>query len=129
MLGGGPIGCELAQAFSRVGVNVIQVEMAPRLMPREDPEISERVRQRFVDEGIDVRLDTKAQAFRMVDGEKHLIAEYDGESIDIAFDEVLVAVGRAANVSGYRAEDIGIEISDRRTIVVNEHMQINYPNI
>jgi pyruvate/2-oxoglutarate dehydrogenase complex dihydrolipoamide dehydrogenase (E3) component/uncharacterized membrane protein YdjX (TVP38/TMEM64 family) len=129
VLGGGPIGCELAQAFARVGANVIQVEMAPRLMPREDPEISEMVRRRFVDEGIDVRIDTKAQAFRLVDGEKHLIAEHDGETIDIAFDEVLVAVGRAANVAGYGADDIGVEVSDRRTIVVNEYMQTNYPNI
>lgn len=129
VLGGGPIGCELAQAFARVGANVTQVEMAPRLMPREDPEISEMVRQRFADEGIDVRLDTKAQAFRLVDGEKHLIAEHDGKTIDIAFDEVLVAVGRAANVAGYGADDIGVEVSDRRTIVVNEYMQTNYPNI
>ncbi len=129
VLGGGPIGCELAQAFARVGAHVIQVEMAPRLMPREDPEISEMVRQRFVDEGIEVRLDTKAQAFRMVDGEKHLTAEYEGEEIDIAFDEVLVAVGRAANTTGYGAEDIGIETSDRRTIAVNEYMQTKYPNI
>ena len=129
VLGGGPIGCELAQAFARVGATVVQVEMAPRLMPREDPEISEMVRQRFVDEGIDVRVDTKAKEFRLVDGEKHLIAEHDGESVDIIFDQVLVAVGRAANVTGYGAEDIGIAISDRRTIAVNEYMQTNYPNI
>ncbi|MCB1800203.1 MAG: FAD-dependent oxidoreductase [Gammaproteobacteria bacterium] len=129
VLGGGPIGCELAQAFARVGARVTQVEMAPRLMPREDPEISEMVRQRFVDEGIDVRLDTRAEAFRLVDGEKHLIARHGGEEIDIAFDQVLVAVGRAANTQGYGAEDIGIELSERRTIRVNEHMQTNYPNI
>lgn len=129
VLGGGPIGCELAQAFARVGANVIQVEMAPRLMPREDLQIAEMVRRRFVDEGIDVRTNTKAQAFRLEDGKKHLIAEHDGETVDIVFDQVLVAVGRAANISGYGAEDIGIEVSDRRTIAVNEYMQTNYPNI
>jgi pyruvate/2-oxoglutarate dehydrogenase complex dihydrolipoamide dehydrogenase (E3) component/uncharacterized membrane protein YdjX (TVP38/TMEM64 family) len=129
VLGGGPIGCELAQAFARVGATVIQVEMAPQLMPREDPEISEMVRQRFVAEGIDVRLNTKAEAFRLVDGEKHLVASHDGESLDIVFDQVLVAVGRAANVTGYGVEDLGIEVSDRRTIAVNEYMQTNYPNI
>ena len=129
VLGGGPIGCELAQAFARVGATVTQVEMAPRLMPREDPEISEMVRQRFVAEGIDVHVDTKAQAFHLVDGEKHLVAEHDGESVDIVFDQVLVAVGRAANVAGYGVEDLGIEVSDRRTIAVNEYMQTNYPNI
>ena len=129
VLGGGPIGCELAQAFARVGAHVTQVEMAPRLMPREDPEISEMALKRFVDEGIDVRIDTKAQAFRLADGEKHLIADHNGETIDIVFDQVLVAVGRAANVTGYGAEDIGIELSERRTIAVNEYMQTNYPNI
>jgi dihydrolipoamide dehydrogenase len=129
VLGGGPIGCELAQAFARVGAKVIQVEMAPRLMPREDPEISEMVKQRFTDEGIDVRIDTKAQAFHLVDGEKHLIADQDGESIDIVFDQVLVAVGRAANIDGYGVEEVGIEVSDRRTIAVNDYMQTNYPNI
>ena len=129
VLGGGPIGCELAQAFARVGAKVIQVEMAPRLMPREDPEISEMVRQRFMDEGVDVRIDTKAQAFRLIDGDKHLIADHDGESIDIVFDQVLVAVGRAANIDGYGVEEVGIEVSDRRTIAVNDYMQTNYPNI
>ncbi len=129
VLGGGPIGCELAQAFARVGAKVIQVEMAPRLMPREDPEISEMVKQRFTDEGIDVRIDTKAQAFHLVDGEKHLLADYDGETIDIVFDQVLVAVGRAANIDGYGVEEVGIEVSDRRTIAVNDYMQTNYPNI
>ena len=129
VLGGGPIGCELAQAFARVGAQVTQVEMAPRLMPREDPEVSEMVRRRFVDEGIDVRLETQAKAFRMVDGERHLVAEHAGATLDIAFDAVLVAVGRAANTAGYGAEDIGIALSDRRTIAVNEHMQTTYPNI
>ncbi len=129
VLGGGPIGCELAQAFARVGATVTQVEMAPRLMPREDPEVSEMVRQRFVDEGIDVRLETTAKAFALIDGEKHLEVEHAGETLDIVFDQVLVAVGRAANVSGYGAEDIGVELSERRTIAVNEYMQTNYPNI
>ena len=129
VLGGGPIGCELAQAFARVGATVTQVEMAPRLMPREDPEVSEMVRQRFVDEGIDVRLETTAKAFALRDGEKHLQVEHDGKTLDIVFDQVLVAVGRAANVSGYGAEDIGVELSERRTIAVNEYMQTNYPNI
>ncbi len=129
VLGGGPIGCELAQAFARVGATVTQVEMAPRLMPREDPEISAMVLERFRDEGIDVRVDTKAQAFRVADGDKLLIAEHDGETVEIAFDQLLVAVGRAANVSGYGVDELGIEVSERRTLAVNEFMQTTYPNI
>ncbi len=129
VLGGGPIGCELAQAFARVGSKVVQVEMAPRLMPREDPEVSEMVRQRFVDEGIDVRIDTRAQAFSIENGEKLLIAEHAGERLQIPFDQVLVAVGRAANTQGYGLEELGVEITQRRTVGVNEYMQTNYPNI
>jgi pyruvate/2-oxoglutarate dehydrogenase complex dihydrolipoamide dehydrogenase (E3) component len=129
VLGGGPIGCELTQAFARLGAEVTQVEMAPRLMVREDPEVSAMVQQRFVDDGVDVRVGTKAQAFRMVDGTKTLIAEHDGEEIAIAFDQALVAVGRAANTSGYGLEDIGVALSERRTVGVNEYMQTNFPNI
>ena len=56
VLGGGPIGCELAQAFARLGSKVTQVEMLPRILPREDPEFSEMVAQRFRAEGVDVRV-------------------------------------------------------------------------
>jgi pyruvate/2-oxoglutarate dehydrogenase complex dihydrolipoamide dehydrogenase (E3) component/uncharacterized membrane protein YdjX (TVP38/TMEM64 family) len=129
VLGGGPIGCELTQAFARLGAQVTQVEMAPRLMVREDPEISEMVQKRFAEDGVDVRVGTKAQAFRMVDGSKTLIAEHDGEEIAIPFDEVLIAVGRAANTSGYGLDDIGVTVSERRTVAVNEYMQTNFPNI
>jgi pyruvate/2-oxoglutarate dehydrogenase complex dihydrolipoamide dehydrogenase (E3) component len=129
VLGGGPIGCELAQAFSRVGSQVTQVQRRSRLVPREDPEISEMVMKRFVDEGIDVRTATKPKAFETKNGEKVLIAEQNGETLEIPFDQVLVAVGRAANVSGYGLDDIGVDISERRTVAVNEYMQTNYPNI
>jgi pyruvate/2-oxoglutarate dehydrogenase complex dihydrolipoamide dehydrogenase (E3) component len=103
--------------------------MAPRLMVREDPEISDMVQSRFAEDGVDVRVGTKAQAFRMVDGSKTLIAEHDGEEIAIPFDEVLIAVGRAANTSGYGLDDIGVTVSERRTVAVNEYMQTNFPNI
>lgn len=129
VLGGGPIGCELTQAFARLGAHVSQVEMAPRLMPREDPEISEMVMQRFVDEGIDVIVGTRATAFEAIDGGYRLTAERDGEKVTVDFDQVLVAVGRAANTAGYGLEDIGVEISERRTISVNDYMQTSIPNI
>jgi len=129
VLGGGPIGCELTQAFARLGAQVTQVEMAPRLMVREDPEISELVMQRFRDEGIDVRLGTRATAFQLSDGEKQLIAERDGKEITIGFDQVLVAVGRAANTSGYGLEEIGVQLSERRTVAVDDYMQTSLPNV
>ncbi|MCB1772150.1 MAG: FAD-dependent oxidoreductase [Gammaproteobacteria bacterium] len=129
VLGGGPIGCELTQAFARLGARVTQVEMAPRLMPREDPEISEMVIKRFNEDGIDVLVGTRATAFEPTDGAYRLTAEREGENVTVEFDQVLVAVGRTANTSGYGLEDIGVEISDRRTVAVNDFMQTNFPNI
>jgi pyruvate/2-oxoglutarate dehydrogenase complex dihydrolipoamide dehydrogenase (E3) component/uncharacterized membrane protein YdjX (TVP38/TMEM64 family) len=133
VLGGGPIGCELAQAFSRLGSKVTQVEMAPRLMLREDLEVSEYVAKQFVSEGIDVRLGHKAQRFELRNGTKVLIAEATiGGTVghvEIEFDEVLCALGRIANVSGYGLEEMGISITGRKTVEVNEFLQTKYPNI
>jgi dihydrolipoamide dehydrogenase len=129
VLGGGPIGSELAQAFARFGSQVTQVEMLPRLLPREDPEISEMVMQRFRAEGIDIRVDHRAKAFHLEDGQKVLIVEHDGEESRIEFDEVLVAVGRAARTQGYGLEELGIGVTPQRTVEVNEYLQTIYPNI
>jgi pyruvate/2-oxoglutarate dehydrogenase complex dihydrolipoamide dehydrogenase (E3) component/uncharacterized membrane protein YdjX (TVP38/TMEM64 family) len=129
VLGGGPIGCELAQAFARIGSRVTQVEMLPRLMVREDPEVSEMVMRRFRDEGIDVRIETKALSCTVEAGEKILIAEHAGEQLRIAFDAILVAVGRIANTQGYGLEELGIETTEQRTVEVNDYMQTIYPNI
>ena len=129
VLGGGPIGCELAQAFARFGAQVTQVEMLPRILIREDPEISEMVAERFRAEGIDVRVGHKAKAFRVENGEKTLIAEHAGQDVRIAFDQVLVAVGRVANTMGYGLEELGIPVTKQRTVEVNEHMATLYPNI
>jgi pyruvate/2-oxoglutarate dehydrogenase complex dihydrolipoamide dehydrogenase (E3) component/uncharacterized membrane protein YdjX (TVP38/TMEM64 family) len=133
VLGGGPIGCELAQAFSRLGSQVTQVEMAPRLMLREDVEVSEYVAKQFISEGVDVRLSHKAQRFELRNGVKVLIAEatINGvvSQVEIEFDEVLCALGRVANVTGYGLEEMGIAISGRKTVEVNEFLQTKYPNI
>ena len=129
VLGGGPIGCELAQAFARTGSQVTQVEMLPRLMVREDPEVSEMVMRRFRDEGIDVRIETKALSCTVEAGEKILIAEHAGEQLRIPFDAILVAVGRIANTQGYGLEELGIETTEQRTVEVNDYMQTIYPNI
>jgi pyruvate/2-oxoglutarate dehydrogenase complex dihydrolipoamide dehydrogenase (E3) component/uncharacterized membrane protein YdjX (TVP38/TMEM64 family) len=133
VLGGGPIGCELAQAFSRLGSLVTQVEMAPRLMLREDIEVSEYVAKQFIAEGVDVRLNHKAQRFELRNGVKTLIAEATisgvATQVEIEFDEVLCALGRVANVTGYGLEEMGITISGRKTVEINEFLQTKYPNI
>ncbi len=127
VLGGGPIGTELAQAFARFGARVTQVEMAPRLLMREDPDVSALVLQRFRDEGISVLLEHRARQFVIENGEKILIAEHRGADIRVPFDAVLVAVGRVANLKGYGLEELGIATG--RTIETNEFLQTKYPNI
>jgi pyruvate/2-oxoglutarate dehydrogenase complex dihydrolipoamide dehydrogenase (E3) component/uncharacterized membrane protein YdjX (TVP38/TMEM64 family) len=129
VLGGGPIGSELAQCFTRFGSEVTQVEMLSRLLPREDPDISARVAERFREEGIRVLAGHKAKRV-VVDGDKKmLIVEHDGEETPIEFDALLCAVGRVANVSGYGLEELGIPTTAARTVATNEYLQTLYPNI
>ena len=127
VLGGGPIGSEMTQAFARLGAKVTQVEMGDRIMVREDPEVSALVTQRFRSEGIEVLLKHQAKQFIIETGEKILIAEHQGQDVRIPFDAVLVAVGRAANLKGFGLEALGIPTG--RTVDTNEFLQTNYPNI
>ncbi len=129
VLGGGPIGCELAQAFARLGCKVTQVEMLPRIMIREDEDVSKAVMEKFQQEGIRVLVEHTAKQFKAENGEKILIAENQGKQVRIAFDQVLLAIGRAANVKGYGVEELEIELSPRKTVAVNPFLETNYPNI
>ena len=129
ILGGGPIGCELTQSFARLGSHVTQIEMLPRIMIREDPEVSEIVMNRFKQEGVDLRVGHTAKEFIIEKGEKILIAEHEGQSVKIPFDQVLVAIGRVANVNGYGVEEMGITLSPRKTLETNAFQETNYPNI
>jgi pyruvate/2-oxoglutarate dehydrogenase complex dihydrolipoamide dehydrogenase (E3) component/uncharacterized membrane protein YdjX (TVP38/TMEM64 family) len=129
VLGGGPIGSELTQTFARLGSQVTQVEMAPRILIREDPEVSELVTQRFRAEGIEVRVNHQAKQFVADNGEKVLIAEHAGQDVRIPFDAVLVAVGRVANTTGYGLEELGIPTTRARTVETNEYLQTLYPNL
>ena len=125
VLGGGPIGCELAQAFARFGSKVTQVEMLPRLLAREDPEVSEMVAEKFRAEGIDLRL-----GHRAVRAERNaLICERDGRESRIEFDALLCALGRVPNTKGYGLEELGIPVTKARTVETNDYLQTLYPNI
>ena len=127
VLGGGPIGSELAQTFARLGSQVTQVEMAPRLLMREDVDASDLVTARFRAEGIDVRLNHTARRIEVVAGEKVLIAEHAQREVRIPFDALLVAVGRSANLKGFGLEELGVATG--RTVEVNAYLQTNFPNI
>ncbi|MBI2783547.1 MAG: FAD-dependent oxidoreductase [Gammaproteobacteria bacterium] len=127
VLGGGPIGCELAQAFARLGSKVTQVEMLPRLLIREDPEVSDTLQARFAAEGITVLLDTRAIRVEMIADQKTLICARAGQELRIPCDQILVAVGRAARLEGYGLEELGVKTG--KTIEVNEFLQTSFPNI
>jgi len=131
VLGGGPIGCELSQAFARLGCQVTQVEMAERLLLREDAEVSAAVALGLQADGVQLKLGHKAQRFmREADvdgGGKYLLAEHQGQEVRIGFDVLLVAVGRAASLKGYGLEELGVTTD--RTVQVNGYLQTNLPNI
>jgi dihydrolipoamide dehydrogenase len=129
VLGGGPIGSELTQAFARFGAQVTQVEMLPRIMIREDPEVSALVKKQFESEGVRVLTEHKAKQFLVRNGEKLLIAEHAGRDVEIPFDQVLVAVGRVANTQGYGLEELGIATTKQRTVETDDYLQTIYPNI
>lgn len=127
VLGGGPIGSELTQAFARLGSQVTQIEMLPRLLVREDPEVSQLVIDRFRAEGVDVCVNTQAKAVVIENGEKVLVCESEGREERVAFDAILVAVGRVARLKGFGLEELGVKTG--RTIAINEFLQTSFPNI
>jgi pyruvate/2-oxoglutarate dehydrogenase complex dihydrolipoamide dehydrogenase (E3) component/uncharacterized membrane protein YdjX (TVP38/TMEM64 family) len=129
VLGGGPIGCELAQSFARLGSNVSQVEMAPRLMMREDPEVSVLIEASLVDDGVTVLTEHVAVRCEQYGNSKRLIVIKNGEEHIIEFDVLLCAVGRVARTEGFGLEALGIGITARKTIETDDYLQTNYPNI
>ena len=132
VLGGGPIGCELAQAFQRLGSEVTLVEMLPRILIREDEEVSSLMAARLEQDGARLLLAHRAIEFRRSSADKILICEpvaTNGENREIVFDEVLVAVGRKANTQGFGLESLGIPLNGDGTIQTNEYLQTRFPNI
>jgi len=129
VVGGGPIGCELAQAFSNLGAQVTQVDMAARIMPREDPEVSALIMQQFKEQGIDLLVDHRLTKFEVVDGVNTMEAEHKGSMVRVEFDKVLLAIGRKPNVQGFGLEQLSMPLTAQGTIEVNASMQTAYPNI
>ncbi|BET24619.1 pyruvate/2-oxoglutarate dehydrogenase complex dihydrolipoamide dehydrogenase (E3) component [Limnobacter thiooxidans] len=127
VLGGGPIGSELAQAFARLGSQVTQVELGERIMVREDPEISEMAMASMRADGVNILTQHKAIRFERRGDQKVLITEHQGKQVDIEFDDVICAVGRKARLTGYGLEALGVETN--RTVVTNEYLETLYPNI
>jgi pyruvate/2-oxoglutarate dehydrogenase complex dihydrolipoamide dehydrogenase (E3) component/uncharacterized membrane protein YdjX (TVP38/TMEM64 family) len=127
VLGGGPIGCELAQSFARLGSQVSQIEMAPRLLIREDEEVSEHASKSLQSDGVQVLTNHKALRFETTGDVKTIVVEHAGAEKRIEFDQVICAVGRIARLKGYGLEDLGIPT--QRTVDTNEYLETIYPNI
>lgn len=127
VLGGGPIGCELAQAFARLGAQVTQVEMAPRILAREDGEVSALAAQALASDGVQLLTGYRALRCEWQGTEKVLVVEHGGLEETIAFDQLLCAVGRSARLTGYGLEELGIPTT--RTVQTNAYLQTIYPNI
>jgi pyruvate/2-oxoglutarate dehydrogenase complex dihydrolipoamide dehydrogenase (E3) component/uncharacterized membrane protein YdjX (TVP38/TMEM64 family) len=127
VLGGGPIGCELAQSFARLGSAVTQIEMLPRIMIREDEEVSAFARAALEADGVAVLTGHKALRCEKRGEVKTIVVESGGQERAIEFDVLLCAVGRSARLAGFGLEELGIPVN--RTVQVNEYLETNYPNI
>ena len=131
VLGGGPIGCELAQCFQRLGSQVTLLELAERLVFALDQKVSETLTHRFHKEGIQILTSHQAERFFIQEGgEKYLtVKDLKGRKKDIPFDEVLLALGRQARVKGFGLEKLNLEMTKQGAIVADPFMATNYPNI
>jgi pyruvate/2-oxoglutarate dehydrogenase complex dihydrolipoamide dehydrogenase (E3) component/uncharacterized membrane protein YdjX (TVP38/TMEM64 family) len=127
VLGGGPIGCELAQSFARLGSGVTQIEMAPRIMIREDLEVSELACAALAADGVDVLTDHKAVRCGKEGERKFIVVEHGAQSRRIEFDALICAVGRSARLNGFGLEELGIPA--QRTVTTNAYLETLYPNI
>ncbi len=127
VLGGGPVGCELAQSFARLGAEVTQVEMAERLLLREDEEVSALTLAALQADGVRVLTGHQAVRCELQGDSKLLVLLHQGQELHVAFDRLLCAVGRAARLSGYGLEDLGIATD--KTVVTDAQLRTVYPNI
>lgn len=129
VLGGGPIGSEMAQAFARFGSKVTQIEKSSQILKREDEDVSKLVSERFKEEGIEVLTNHLAKSFEVKNDKKFLICESDNKEVKIPFDKVIIALGRQANINGFGLEELGVKIKKEGTIQANDFLQTNIPSI
>jgi pyruvate/2-oxoglutarate dehydrogenase complex dihydrolipoamide dehydrogenase (E3) component len=129
VLGGGPIGSELAQSFHRLGSDVTIVERNERILSREDNEVAVMAMNSFRNDGITLLTSHRARQFITEAGRNFLICENQGNEVKVEFDQVLVALGRKANVSDFGLGELDVHINDRGTIEADSFLRTNYPNI
>lgn len=130
LIGGGAIGCELAQAFQRLGAQVTLVEAMPQLMPREDADIAERLTQTLLHEGVQVLTGQDVVSFATTDaGYSAELSPTGAQPSQVQFDRVLVAVGRQANTAGFGLEELGLALNANGTLKVDRYLRTSCPTI
>jgi pyruvate/2-oxoglutarate dehydrogenase complex dihydrolipoamide dehydrogenase (E3) component len=129
VIGGGPIGCELAQAFRRLGCEVVLFHRGNHLLNKEDADAAEIVQKAFVREGIQLILGSQIQRVEKTDAGKVLYFQVKGKLESIAVDEILVGAGRAPNVEGLNLEAVGVDFDFKKGIKVNDYLQTSNPKI
>jgi len=129
VIGGGPIGCELAQAFRRLGCEVTLFHNASHILNREDDDAAEILQRSFLRDGIRLVLDCKIEKVQKKDGNKVIHIECGGKEEEIAVDEILAGAGRAPNVEGLSLEAAGVKYDKREGVEVNEYLQTANPRI
>ena len=129
VVGGGPVGCELSQAFNHLGAEVTLMERAPRLLMREDPEVAELLTERFREQGIKVLTGFKAVEFGRDEKGDHVEAEFQGKLARAYFDRVLLALGRKPNVEGFGLEQLEVPLTAGGAVEVDQYLRTAYPNI
>lgn len=127
VLGGGPIGTELAQSFARLGADVTQIEMGEYLMAREDTEVSTLIKTKLEADGVTVLTGHKAVSCGDEGGSKWIEVDHNGTTSKIGFDEIIVAVGRSPRLKGFGLEEIGVKTG--RVVETNEYLETLFPNI
>ncbi len=129
VIGGGPIGCELAQAFRRLGSEVTLYHRAAHILNREDSDAAEIIQMAFIRDGIRLILNCKIKRVEKKDGVKVLFFECEGKEEKVVVDEILVGIGRTPNVEGLNLEGVGVKYDKKEGVEVNEHLQTTNPRI
>ncbi|MBI3302749.1 MAG: FAD-dependent oxidoreductase, partial [Deltaproteobacteria bacterium] len=129
VIGAGPIGCELAQAFARLGSQVSLLEVAPQILIREDRDAAERIQDALEQDGVSIFLGYNIRAVKNQGTEKLMIVERDGMSSELPVDAILLGVGRAPNVEGLNLEAVGVEYDTKDGVKVNDRLQTTNPRI
>ena len=127
ILGGGPIGCELSQSFARLGADVSQIEMAERVMGREDEDVSSFVASTLTADGVSLLLGHKALRCQHEKDEKQIVLEKDGKEVVVNYDMLICAVGRTPRLKGYGLEALGIDTD--QPLHTNDFLETRFPNI